>query len=691
MIDHYALSALLTSVSVFCLGFFSFYRRQEDQAASRFFLLSFAIAFWSFGLFMHAISNDKNIVIFWGRFLHIGAIFIPVFLYNFSVILTEKNYARKYVLRSIYVLALVQLFLLLTPLFISDALPKHGYQYWVEPGILYPFHVVVTLAIILSSIGEILVGFASAKDSNKRNQLGYYLLAVLIGYGFAGANYLLNYNIQIYFISPYINYAILFYVALTTYAITRYRLMDIEVIFRKGIIYSILSVVLTTVYFAVVYISKIVFYSITGANTLWFIVPAVFVLSLFIHPLFAYVQDFVDKRFFKTKYEADKIAKKFSEGIKKLMKAKDLAEYINRVAFRTFKLKGSAVYIFDEEEALYKCYDSRGTMSGICSKDITSDDPIVLCMSKARGIVISGDKDCSNIEDEMKSKHVSICVPALSRKKDYQISGFLIADEKKSEDPFSQQDKMLLETIANQAVMSIDNAVLYMARIDARKKTLLVKRLNELGSSAAAVAHQTRVAMSPVIDFATQFQEKWGDRNFVEGALSKFPFDVERLRLILTGILEYSRELRLGSVEELDLKQTANSVAGLISGRAKEKNVSVEVDIPDSLKVKAERSRLRDVLIYLAINSLEAMPFGGQIRILASADQEKTHIKFSDNGSGIDPDVLPKVFTPFFSGKKGSIGLGLSIVKKIIEGHGGSVSIESQRGKGTTVSLELPA
>ncbi len=194
-----------------------------------------------------------------------------------------------------------------------------------------------------------------------------------------------------------------------------------------------------------------------------------------------------------------------------------------------------------------------------------------------------------------------------------------------------------------------------------------------------------------MIDFAAQLQQQYADRDFVGRALSKFPFDVERLRLILTGILEYSRELKLGRVEELDLKEMVLGIASLINGRAQEKGITVETDVFEGALVKAEKGRFRDVLIYLAINCLEALQYGGCIRISAEKRGDKMRIYFGDNGPGVAPDVLPKVFTPFFTTKPGSIGLGLSIVKKIIEGHGGSVFMESEPGKGTTVIVELPS
>ncbi len=679
MINHFILSGLITSVTTLFLALFVFLANPNKRLNRYFAFYTLCISLWSISVYMHQPTLAGISADMWGKILHVGSILIPLGFLIFTFELLGSLNREKIVIYSAGVASAVFIYLtMFTDLLINGTTYRDLYCY-PTPSKYYILFFIYFVSCVIYGLFKLVRSY-QISDNIKRNQLQYLIFGSVFGYLGGLDNFLITIDIIVFPFYPYGAYAIAIYSLITAYAIVTARLMDIEVIIRKGLIYSILSVILTAVYFSVVYAAKLVFYRLTGANTLWFIVPAVFFLSLFIHPLFSFVQDFVDKRFFKTKYEADKIAKKFSEGIKKLMRAKDLAEYINRVALRTFKLKGSAVYIFDEEDGLYKRWDSRGSLQQLCPPVISKDDPVVLKMVSARGIV-----------QDLKAEHIKICVPALSKRKGYSISGFLLADEKKSEDQFSQQDIMLLETIANQAVVSIDNAVLYSARIDARKKALLVERLNELGSSAAAVAHQTRAAMGPVIDFAAQLQQQYADRDFVGRALSKFPFDVERLRLILTGILEYSRELKLGRVEELDLKEMVLGVASLINGRAQEKGITVETDISDGALVKAEKGRFRDVLIYLAINCLEALQYGGSIRISAEKRGDKMRIYFSDNGPGVLPDVLIKVFNPFFTTKPGSIGLGLSIVKKIIEGHGGSVFMESEPGKGTTVILELPS
>jgi len=467
---------------------------------------------------------------------------------------------------------------------------------------------------------------------------------------------------------------------------------------RKGLSYLILTAVLSAIYLVLIYISDFFFKTLTGYNFLWVTIPSLFVLAIFFQPLKNDLQQRIDKTFFKAKYEADKIRAKFSEGISRLMNVRDLAEYINRSALKVFKLDGCATYIFDEEQKKYICYDARGTMAGLNGGSMGEDDRLVAEIKKNEKVILrdeqkammqqEGRSASSGLYEELKGLNARICVPSLSGKKDYRLIAFLIADEKKSQDNFTTEDVLLLETIANQAVLNIENAVLYQAMIEARKRKLQVERLSELGSAASNVAKEARAALAPIIEFSAQFKHRWDDPEFLSAAQEYLPFEVERLRLILIGILEYSREAKYG-MEGLDLKKITDAMLGLIKYEARNRNITLEEDVDASLKISADKDRIRHVLLNLLLNSMEAMPYGGRIRISGKQENGKIVIKAADTGQGIPSDILPKIFDPFFTTKRNAIGLGLAIVKKVIEGHGGAVQVHSEAGKGTEVVITL--
>jgi signal transduction histidine kinase len=106
--------------------------------------------------------------------------------------------------------------------------------------------------------------------------------------------------------------------------------------------------------------------------------------------------------------------------------------------------------------------------------------------------------------------------------------------------------------------------------------------------------------------------------------------------------------------------------------------------------VKADGEKLRQAFLNIAINALQATRSGGRVKISLSKGESGYEISFNDNGTGIDAAALAKIFDPFFTTKPYGTGLGLAITRKIIETHGGTLTVESEVGKGTTVMVRLP-
>jgi signal transduction histidine kinase len=138
------------------------------------------------------------------------------------------------------------------------------------------------------------------------------------------------------------------------------------------------------------------------------------------------------------------------------------------------------------------------------------------------------------------------------------------------------------------------------------------------------------------------------------------------------------------------------TVALLVANDSRERKVTLVLEPPAAdAVVKGDGEKLRQAFLNIAINSLQATPGGGRLTIstnVCRADGEPgmCEIRFRDNGIGIDAESLTKIFEPFYTTKPDGTGLGLAITRKIIEGHGGSLLVESVAGQGTTVLVRLP-
>jgi len=153
--------------------------------------------------------------------------------------------------------------------------------------------------------------------------------------------------------------------------------------------------------------------------------------------------------------------------------------------------------------------------------------------------------------------------------------------------------------------------------------------------------------------------------------------EIARLEHLLQDFLQFARPREL-SLRPLAIEPLIGAVADLLAGEAERRGVRLERDLPAGLpRVQGEDERLRQVLMNLSLNALEATPRGGRVRLSAQPRSEEVWIGVEDSGAGIDPSVRLRIFEPFFSTKASGSGLGPPIVHAIITQHGGAVGVQA--------------
>jgi signal transduction histidine kinase len=132
-------------------------------------------------------------------------------------------------------------------------------------------------------------------------------------------------------------------------------------------------------------------------------------------------------------------------------------------------------------------------------------------------------------------------------------------------------------------------------------------------------------------------------------------------------------------------------VADLFSESAKDAGMALEVSLQENIPdIKFDEKQLREVLINLSQNALKSMKSGGSLKIKTLLIDGNVIIRVTDTGDGIPEQNIEKIFSPFFSTREGGLGLGLSIVQRIVESHGGKIICQSKIGEGTTFEVLLP-
>ncbi len=218
------------------------------------------------------------------------------------------------------------------------------------------------------------------------------------------------------------------------------------------------------------------------------------------------------------------------------------------------------------------------------------------------------------------------------------------------------------------------------------------QRLASIGRLAAGIAHEIRNPLSSIKGFATYFKERYKDVPEDQKIAEIMVQEVERLNRVIGQLLEFARPMNI-RLKPTSMRILIQHSLKMIGGQAGEKNIKINPEISLEMdEALIDPDRINQVLLNLYLNAIEAMDDGGTLSVrLFGDDPGRVKIEISDTGVGIQKKDLEKIFDPYFTTKPSGTGLGLAIVHRIIEAHNGEVNVKSEQGKGTTVSIILPA
>ncbi len=222
-----------------------------------------------------------------------------------------------------------------------------------------------------------------------------------------------------------------------------------------------------------------------------------------------------------------------------------------------------------------------------------------------------------------------------------------------------------------------------------QERIIQSERLAALGQTVAEISHEIKNPLMMIGGFAKQLLKKATDPKD-KSKLTIIASEVDRLEELLSGLKELYRPRPL-NLQKIDLIALLQEVVSLARAWIKENGIDIRLDIaPQRVCVESNPSKLKQVLLNLIKNSIEALPEGGAITVTLKDDEGKVLTTIADAGTGIPAEIKEKMFSPFFTTKKHGTGLGLCITKRIIEEHpGGTFAIESEEGKGTVVTIGL--
>lgn len=265
-----------------------------------------------------------------------------------------------------------------------------------------------------------------------------------------------------------------------------------------------------------------------------------------------------------------------------------------------------------------------------------------------------------------------------------------------------QEDISLCTTMASQISLSIGNAKLYSDLKQAytelketQNKLIQTERLRALGEMSSGIAHDFNNILS-IISGRIEILEKTNLMPDVLKNINVMKQAVDDGSAIIERIRDFSRMERSYNFQVIEtariVKEAITMAENLPQTQKKgQGEIKIEAFLDESVQILADPVEIREVLINMIINAIDAMPYGGTITIQIKVDENYSCIIIKDDGIGMDKTTAPRVFEPFFTtkGEKGS-GMGLSVAYGIISSHDGSIDVVSQPGEGTVFTIKIP-
>ncbi len=663
-------------------------------------LLILSFVGWNAGELIMINSDLQSIALVGVKVIFIGVFLFPVFFLHFSYVFPQKLTPFFDGWRSLILyagpVALLVPFVLLLQVDIGRVVKIGSIFYYV-----FTFHGPLEsqlLALILALIGlgyftwgvvNFIVSYRHTKIARQRLQILYLLVGIIsmfiIGLLLHVMNYFFHLGYSFFFVASLYSLLISFFFAL---AIVKYRLVDIHFIIRGGILYSLLSGLVLVIY--VLFIKNVCDILARKLETTSLLVEATMVLVLvfLLRPLEKKVEEFIDRFFYRERYLFRLKFFEFTRTLLTLLDLQTLLEATVNFISQALLLDRVGIWILEGESNCYRLFSQKGFPR---ERYFSADSPFIGYLKKSeRAVELETVKNFRTLQPEVQEMTEARLSLVLPLEWEEGLLGFILVGEKKGGKNFTIMEIEALEALAPAVAMAISRARLYQDLKKRDWQMMQSEKLAALGEMAASFVHGIRNPLGIILGSAETLKKRVPQP--VQSEMIQFiGEESERINRMLTNFLEFAKP-KPPVFQEVDLKEVLERTLDWISIPARKQRVEVRREYPgEKVLIPVDPEQIREALVNLEMNALEAMPKGGMLRILLSQKENKdVTIRLSDTGEGISSELESKIFDPFFTTKEKGTGLGLSIVHSVMKNHGGTISVSSNNGEGTTFTLTLP-
>jgi signal transduction histidine kinase len=719
----YSVPPFLSLCCFIFLGYLSVSRGRKNRINRIFTVICFLGSFLFIDILVIFNCTSPQTALFFSRLDHFFIIyFIPLYIHFFHAYL--KIPGRIWLLRSAYLFSFILMCFTPTPWFIVD-MQQHVYGYFGKGG---PLYILVGIGSACATVYVLMLirrAILQETQSILKNRLKY----VFCGFGILGL--LIGMNtlpLLGYAAYPLGNFS---FIPLSIFAVGlfRYDLLDMGILIRRSVIYSLLTITLTLLYALIVTGINMTFTGINASDSVYFPFFFFIVVSIVIGPVKTRIQILVDRYFFKGRYDYRQTIKRLSQTISAVLDVRQIASMLVETISGSMQVRHCCMYLSDGSKppTYVRC---RINGDPLLPDVIPGDSPLVIWLSRRLQPLLkdprlkqSEDVFSRQVYAELESIRAAVVFPMIF---ETTLNGFLTIGDKKSGDLFLAEDMDLLETLTNQSSLSIENARAYQKIEDLNKnleekvaartlelQTALTEKekamellirsesLAAIGTLVAGTAHEMNNPLASAMSLIQSTLEDLSARNGTPlntASMDDLEFagkELARAKAIVGSLLDLSRQTQTDT-EAIDLNAVVKDALQVLRNIYKNQKIAISEQYAADLPlVTGNFAGLGQVILNIIQNAIQAAaPSSGTIFMKTDIDSAHHQVIFEceDTGPGIPDAIRQDIFKPFFTTKavgKGT-GLGLYICHGIVERHGGTLTLEKSHGKGARFVVKLP-
>ncbi|MCX5782720.1 MAG: ATP-binding protein [Elusimicrobia bacterium] len=669
-----------------------------------------AVAFWGFGGYLVGIATTNEAAIFGWKFAHIGGMFVSILFFHLVSTLCKK----KNTVLLVFGYSQAVIFNILswfTYSFINHTRLTYNI-YYNDTTFLFGLAVFSYVFLVAWSFIELLMAYKTA-GAQERTKILYVIFGFMFGFLGGTSTFLPEFRIDSFY--PAGNFGIVIYCVIVTYAILRYRLLDMRVAITRTGIFVILYAIVLGVPFYIGYITHSWILSTSFAAILATIGPIAYRV----------LQSRAENIILAEQRRYQKILIQAAEGMAREHDLKRLLNLIVHVVTRIVRIRFAAVFLYDQENKKYTLRAVRDHMKICIDLEIDEKTPFSEYIKKHRDPFLIEELP-NGVGEMLKEKcDANLVVPSFMNE---QPLGFLLLGEKLNTKTYSQDDIGVFKLLSQQTSMAIANCIFMEESKRSQERIFAAEKLAAIGGMADGVAHQIRNRLNhfsvvagdqqfEIEEFKAKYSNLLNQNEdlrksldyLLEGAKS-ITDNVKKSAIMIEGILNFAKvDEKAKLFSEFSLKKVVDTSIEVVKTKHQLADFPLISDYGKNDKIYGVEVQIRECIYNVLDNAYEAIrekienylkeeaaikSFKPEISLKFFQKANSYVIEISDNGIGIKEENKHKIFSPFFTTKpsvKSGTGIGMYVVKRMIEeNHHGRAHFESKYGIGTKIFIEVP-